>query len=252
MKQLLEEVIKSAGKLALEWFHRRHELVIHQKSSPKDIVSEADIAIEQFIKQQMQAHCPGFGFFGEESGKTEGTKGRWIVDPIDGTTNFTRGQYFWCVSIAIEQEGTLTLGAIYAPALDDFYIAEKGKGAYCNGDSIKVSDTSSLDEAVMATGFACLRAALESNNLARVNRISPTLSATRILGSAALDCCLVADGRLDAFWEQNLNLYDIAAGSLIAQEAGATVTDFQGNPTLNPKEIMMSNGKLHPLLLPLM
>ncbi|MGK5091195.1 inositol monophosphatase family protein [Deltaproteobacteria bacterium TL4] len=248
MREHLEKVIRSAGKLALAWFLRRQELQIHFKSA-KDIVSEADIAVEQWIRQEMLSQYPDFGFYGEESQEVKSSAGRWIVDPIDGTTSFTRGQYHWCISIGVEIGTEMVLGAVYAPALDVLYLAERGKGAFCNGKPISVSATSTVEQAVMATGFACLRSGLEENNLPRFNRIAQQISATRILGSAALDCCLVADGRLDAFWEQHLNLWDVAAGAFIAQEAGATVTDFQGTPQVKPQETLISNGHLHEFLL---
>ena len=251
LRDFLEEVIRSAGQLALDWFSRREELQIHHKS-PKDIVSEANIAVEQLIRGTLNQRFPEFGFYGEESGQTEGKSGRWIVDPIDGTVSFTRGQYHWSVSIAVEIENEIRLAAVYAPAIDALYIAEKGCGAFCNGKPIHVSEVASFEDAVMATGFACLRANLEDNNLPRFARVAKKLSGIRVLGSAAFDCCLVADGRLDAFWEQNLNLYDIAAGALIAQEAGAMITDFQGNASVNPEAILVTNGKLHERMLKLM
>jgi myo-inositol-1(or 4)-monophosphatase len=136
--------------------------------------------------------------------------------------------------------------------LNDYYCAERGKGAWKNGQPIRVSSESSLADAMVATGFACLRSYLEDNNLQRFGRIAQNTTGQRRFGSAAVDLCLVADGQVDAFWEQELNLYDVAAGALIAMEAGATVTDFQGNDGIFPKQILATNGKILSQILPLM
>jgi len=251
MIKALEQTIKDAGQLALTYFSKLNTIEISKKS-PRDLVTEADVAVELFIKDRLLSLSPDFGFFGEESGKVSGKRGRWIVDPIDGTHSFVRGQYFWSISIALEIEGELSLGAVYAPRLNDLYIGEKGKGALKNGKSIQKSNTDQLSEAMVCTGFACLRANLAENNLARFCRIAEKTRDQRRFGSAALDICFVADGQLDVFWEQQLNLYDIAAGILIASEVGATVTDFSGNQVLNPKEVLITNGKILGQILELM
>lgn len=171
---------------------------------------------------------------------------------VDGTHSFSRGQYFWAISVALEIDQELMIGAVYAPALNDYYCAEKGRGAWKNGLPITVSSETNLADGMVATGFACLRSYLEDNNLQRFGRIAQNTTGQRRFGSAALDLCLVADGQVDAFWEQELNLYDVAAGALIAQEAGATVTDFQGNEGLFPKQVLVTNGKILSQILPLM
>jgi myo-inositol-1(or 4)-monophosphatase len=144
------------------------------------------------------------------------------------------------------------MGAVYAPALNDFYCAEQGKGASKNGRVISVSSVDNLAESMVATGFACLRSYLEDNNLQRFAKIAQNTTGQRRFGSAAVDLCLVADGQVDAFWEQELNLYDVAAGALIAKEAGATLTDFEGNAGVFPKQILATNGLILNELLPLM
>ncbi len=248
---VLEKIIREAGAIALSYFNDLNNLEISKKS-PRDMVTEADIAVESFLKQNLSKHYPQYGFWGEESGQSENQSKRWIVDPIDGTHSFTKGQYFWSISVALEIGQDIVFGAVYAPALDDYYAAEKDKGATKNGRPIHVSTEESLANAMIATGFACLRNYLEDNNLPRFNRIAQRTTGQRRFGSAALDLCLVADGQVDAFWEQELNLYDIAAGALIAREAGASVTDFQGNPGIFPKNILVTNGHLLDQLLPLM
>jgi len=248
---VLEQIVRQAGSIALTHFKNLQQLAINKKS-PRDFVTDADVEVEAFLKDNLNRHCPEFGFWGEESGQTADQASRWIVDPIDGTHSFSKGQYFWSISVALEIDGQLMMGAVYAPALDDYYCAEKGKGAFKNGKAITVSSETSLDNSMIATGFACLRSYLTENNLDRFARIAQKTSGQRRFGSAAMDLCLVADGQVDAFWEQELNLYDIAAGALIAQEAGGTVTDFQGNAGIFPKQILATNGKILAQILPLM
>ncbi|MGZ5054772.1 MAG: inositol monophosphatase family protein [Methylobacter sp.] len=248
---ILENVIREAGSIALTHFRDLKNLEVSKKS-PRDLVTDADVAIEAFLQKALARHYPEFGFWGEESGQSLNQSSRWIVDPIDGTHSFSRGQYFWGISVALEIDQELVFGAVYAPALDDYYAAEKGKGAWKNGQHISVSNESSLADAMVSTGFACLRAYLKDNNLQRFCRIAEVTTGQRRFGSAAVDLCLVADGQVDAFWEQELNLYDVAAGALIAKEAGATVTDFQGNEGVFPKQILVTNGKILNQILPLM
>jgi myo-inositol-1(or 4)-monophosphatase len=248
---ILENVIRKAGSIALTHFRDLKSLEISKKS-PRDLVTDADVAVEAFLQQTLARHYPQFGFWGEESGQSLNQSSRWIVDPIDGTHSFSRGQYFWGISVALEIDRELVFGAVYAPALDDYYAAEKGNGAWKNGQRIAVSNESNLAHAMVSTGFACLRSYLKDNNLQRFCRIAEVTTGQRRFGSAAVDLCLVADGQVDAFWEQELNLYDVAAGALIAKEAGATVTDFQGKEGIFPKQILVTNGKILSQILLLM
>jgi len=247
----LEHIIREAGSIALSHFNNLQQLKISKKS-PRDFVTEADIAVESFLKDTLTQQYPQFGFWGEESGQSENQSSRWVVDPIDGTHSFSKGQYFWAISVALEVDRDIILGVVYAPALNDYYCAEKSKGAWKNGHPISVSDELSLANSMVATGFACIRSYKEENNLQRFCRIAEQTTGQRRFGSAALDLCLVADGQVDAFWEQELNLYDIAAGALIAAEAGATITDFKGNKGIFPQQILATNGKILGQLLPLM
>ena len=247
----LEPIIREAGSIALSHFNNLQQLKISKKS-PRDFVTEADIAVESFLKDTLTQQYPQFGFWGEESGQSENQSSRWVVDPIDGTHSFSKGQYFWAISVALEVDRDIVLGVVYAPALNDYYCAEKSKGAWKNGHPISVSDELSLANSMVATGFACIRSYKEENNLQRFCRIAEQTTGQRRFGSAALDLCLVADGQVDAFWEQELNLYDIAAGALIAAEAGATITDFKGNKGIFPQQILATNGKILGQLLPLM
>jgi myo-inositol-1(or 4)-monophosphatase len=248
---VLEPIIREAGAIALRYFKDLKHLSVNKKS-PRDFVTAADVAVEAFLKQILTEQYPEYGFWGEESGQSANQSNRWIVDPIDGTHSFSKGQYYWSISVALEINQELVAGIVYAPALDDYYCAQKGLGAFKNGEPIAVSTEDDLENSMIGTGFACLRSHLEDNNLARFCRIANRTTGQRRLGSAAVDVCLVADGQLDAFWEQELNLYDVAAGAVIAREAGATVTDFSGNEGLFPKQVLVTNGKLLPQLLPLM
>lgn len=248
---VLEEVVREAGSIAMAYFKDLKNVQVDKKS-PRDFVTAADVAVENFLKEALTRKYPEYGFWGEESGQSANQSSRWIVDPIDGTHSFSRGQYFWAISVALEIDQELIIGAVYAPALDDYYCAKKGGGVWKNGQPITVSSESNLAEGMVATGFACLRSYLTDNNLERFGRIAQNTTGQRRFGSAALDLCLVADGQVDAFWEQELNLYDVAAGALIAREAGATVTDFQGNEGIFPKQILVTNGKILSQILPLM
>lgn len=247
----LEKIIREAGHFAMLHFKDLENVGVTKKS-PRDLVTDADVAVEVYLKEALGKAYPEYGFWGEESGQSDNQSSRWIVDPIDGTHSFSRGQYFWSISVALEIDQELIAGSVYAPALDDLYIAAKGKGASKNGKVILVSSESSLADSMIATGFACLRSYLEENNLDRFARIAQKTTGQRRFGSAAMDLCLVADGQVDAFWEQELNLYDVAAGALIAKEAGGTVTDFKGNDGVFPKQILATNGKVLDELLLLM
>lgn len=248
---VLEQIVREAGNIAMQHFNDLDNVGVNRKSS-RDLVTDADVAVELYLKQALAKAYPEYGFWGEESGQTDDQTNRWIVDPIDGTHSFTKGQYFWSISVALEIDDVLIAGSVYAPALDDLYIAAKGKGAMKNGQKITVSSETSLDNSMIATGFACLRSYLDDNNLARFARIAQKTTGQRRFGSAAMDLCLVADGQVDAFWEQELNLYDVAAGALIVMEAGGSVTDFKGNDGVFPKQILATNKGILEQLLVLM
>lgn len=251
MIQLIREVILEAGDIALGFRSRLDSIQISEKGA-KNLVTEADLAVENHVRHRLLKKTPGFGFLGEENPETMGSDSRWVVDPIDGTHSFVHGQYFWSISIALETDGEIVAGAVFAPSLEDLYVAEKSKGALKNDRPIRVSNTSDLSKAMVGTGFACLRDNLRENNLDRFCRIAKRTMDQRRFGSAALDCCMVGDGQMDAFWEQNLSLYDLAAGTLVASEAGATITDFSGKPGLDPRAILVTNGIILQELLTLM
>ena len=245
MKSFLKDLMTRAGAISLEHRARLSEVEVTHKGTVKDLVSDADIAVENFLIEQIKNRYPDHAICCEESGMHTGGEYRWIIDPIDGTTSFVHGLPFYSISIALEHNGQTILGAVFAPVLNELFQAEHGQGATLNGQPIRVSHRSDLSECVCTTGFACLLANLKHNNLPAVTRIAPKLRSLRSLGSAAMDLCYVACGRLDGSWEMNLNIYDLAAGMLVVQEAGGTASDFSGGTKNLPGEILASNGIIH-------
>ncbi|WP_300458516.1 inositol monophosphatase family protein [Desulfobacula sp.] len=216
----------------------------------KDLVTLTDKKVENFIVHQIRTAYPSHDILGEETGRTHFSSDYlWIIDPIDGTTSFFHQQPFYAVSIAVQHQGQTICGAVYVPCMDELFYADKGGGAFLNDEPICVSKTDQLINAVMATGFACLRANLEKNNLPYFNRIVPQLRDIRRYGSAAIDLCYVACGRLDGFWEMNLNVYDIAAGVFIVEQAGGSVCDFKGALNFPEQGIMATPLSLQKKLL---
>lgn len=244
MENFLKDIIIEAGKITLAYRDKFKDLKVNRKS-PKDLVTEADVAAEKYIVAKIKEAYPKHSIFGEESGQHTGNEYRWIIDPIDGTTSFVHHQPFYAVSIALEKAGELILAAVNAPALGELFQAQKGKGATLNSQQIQVSKSQSLSESVLATGFACLRSNLAHNNLPYFNKIAPIVRDVRRFGSAAIDLCYVAAGRTDGFWELNLQIYDIAAGMLILNEAGGKVTDFSDQPIKDSFEIVATNSLIH-------
>jgi myo-inositol-1(or 4)-monophosphatase len=220
-----------------------------------DLVTAYDRASEAHILAALARRFPGHAVLAEESGSTAGTAGagpahRWIVDPLDGTTNFAHGLPFFCVSIALEVEGRRALGVLYDPMRDECFAARAGAGATLNGAPIAVSTTATLEHALGGTGFPYDVMEAPEETLRWFAPMLPRLRGVRRLGSAALDLAYVACGRLDLFWEVKLHAWDVAAGLLVVEEAGGTVSDFAGGPVAaDPVETAASNGRLHADLL---
>lgn len=244
MKDFLKDISLEAGRLSLEYRSRLSSIGVERKSA-KDIVTEADTAVEDFIIAAIHKRFPDHAIMAEESGSSSGNHYRWIIDPIDGTASFLHGQPFYGISIALEREGDIVLGAVNAPVLEEFFFAEKGQGATCNENAIHVSQESQLIDSMVGTGFACVRNDLPRNNLPYFNAIVPQVRGIRRFGSVSIDLCYIACARLDAFWELGLHIYDIAAGGLILEEAGGRLTDFRGGCDGLPGEMLGSNGRLH-------
>jgi myo-inositol-1(or 4)-monophosphatase len=224
-----------------------------------DLVTVADRTSEKLIRERLAAAFPEHGIYGEE-GTRERMEGefRWYVDPLDGTTNFAHGFPQFCVSMGLEhrraaqspeEDGTLVAAVIFDPNRDEMFTAERGSGAWLNGRPIRVSKTAELAESLIATGFPS-RKRHDSPNIHFYQEFTLRSHGVRRAGSAALDLAYVACGRLDAFWEFNLNPWDTAAGLLLIDEAGGRCTDFQGGPCrLDSREVLVSNGLIHEELL---
>jgi myo-inositol-1(or 4)-monophosphatase len=217
-----------------------------------DLVSEADRQSEAFLLSYIHQHFPADRIVAEESGELTGSADQvWYIDPLDGTINFVHGVPIYSVSIAFAEAGELRLGVVYDPMRDECFSAEAGAGAWLNSQPIHPASTSDLDHALLVTGFPYDIRTNPENNLDHYSHLALHSQGVRRLGSAALDLCYVACGRFDGFWELRLNSWDVAAGALIAREAGATVTNMAGEPDFMtaPQSVLASNPNLHPLLL---
>lgn len=225
---------------------------IERKTSIVNLVTDADRAAEEMIVKQLLAAYPTHGVLAEERGQDGRVEShcRWIIDPLDGTTNFAHGFPFYSISIALEQQGTCVLGVVLDPIHDELFTGEMGRGARLNGRPIQVSRVAVLDDALLATGFAYDIREAADNNLDHFNRFALRAQGIRRTGSAALDLCYVAAGRLDGYWEVTLSPWDSAAGSVILREAGGRITHFDGSRySIYGQNLVASNGPLHPSLL---
>ena len=243
------KIAREAGAL-LQGFYQRG--VATEYKGDVDLVTEADRASEALIKQRLLEAFPTHGIFGEEGTRERlESEYRWYVDPLDGTTNFAHQFPAFCVVLGLEQrgpglaadqDGTMVAGVIYDPLRDELFIAEKGRGAWLNGRRISVSKTKSMQEALTATGFPSHKRH-KSPNIHFYHEVTLRTHGVRRMGSAALDLAYVACGRLDGYWEFNLNPWDTSAGYLLVEEAGGTLTHFDGSKfTLDSREILATNG----------
>ena len=247
LQPTLLKAIQAAGALIQERFRTRFS--IDRKKGMNNFVTEVDKASEQLIRGIISADFPDHGIIGEEYEiKQTDTFYRWIVDPIDGTTNFAHGIPLCCVSIAVLKENDPVMGAVFNPMLNELFFAEKGKGAYLNDKKITVSDNDDFGEAFLVTGFP-YELPKDRDITGVFGKLVKKGLPVRRLGAAALDLCWVACGRFDGFWEYNLQPWDIAAGYLILEEAQGTITDFSGNKySVWDKETLATNGKIHEAL----
>ncbi len=220
---------------------------ISNKEGVNNLVTEADHAAEKAIMDCIRRHYPDHHILSEETGEiVQDSNYKWIIDPIDGTVNFAHGIPLNCVSIAIEQAGTIILGAVYNPHLHEFYFAEKGKGARLNDKPIAVSKQTQTAKACLVTGFPYTYINMPNGPLEIFERFIRRGVPVRRLGSAAIDLCWVAAGRFDGFYEHKLEPWDSAAGYLIVEEAGGKVTDLAGNPfSIYQHKVLATNGLIH-------
>lgn len=212
-----------------------------------NLVTNVDHEVEDILIGSLRGRFPGIGILSEESGKIDYDCGlTWVIDPIDGTTNFAHGFPFYAISVALEKAGKPVLGIVYNPEHNEFFYAEKGKGAFLNGKPIKVSRQKELKKSLLMTGFSYKLGKSMEDNLVHFRNFLISSQALRRAGCASLDLCYVACGRLEGFWELDLFRWDTAAGWLIVKEAGGEVTDFTGDPYSHAcNKILATNGKIH-------
>ena len=226
---------RKAGRSLVKDFREVENLQVSSKGAG-DFVSRADIAAEQIVRDMLMEARPNYGWVGEESEAQEGKDPtrRWIVDPLDGTTNFLHGMPHWCVSIALEHKGEIVSAVIFDPAKDEMFVAEKGQGAWLNDTRMRVSDRGRMIESVFATGLPFGGRSELPETLKDLARLLPATAGVRRWGAAALDLAYVAAGRYEGYWERGLNIWDIAAGVLIVKEAGGFVEAIE--PDRSPLE----------------
>lgn len=246
---------EKAAKGLLRDFGELENLQVRKKG-PADFVSVADIRTEKLIRDELAYARPDFGFLGEESEESAATNNsgcRWIVDPIDGTTNFLHGIPHFCISIGLEKDGEIVAGVIYDPIKQEMFWAEKDGGAFCNERKLRVSGREDLREALLATGIPFAGHGDHDGFIARMKNTMPQIAGVRRLGSAALDLAYVAAGRYEAYWETHIKPWDIAAGIILVREAGGKVTDADGgNDMFQKRSILATSVSLHDRFLTLL
>ena len=247
------QTARDAGAILLDRLGRALQV---SNKGDIDLVTESDLAAEKLIIERIKSHYPRHAILAEESGATAGVEfvsgtsdWKWIIDPLDGTTNYAHGYPCFCVSIALENSGVIEVAAIYDPTRDEMFAAERGQGATLNGRRIRVSTVDELNSAMLCTGFPYN--VRERPNFEReFARFTMEAQAVRRDGSAALDLAYVACGRFDGFWEDGLNPWDVAAGILLITEAGGQVTDFKGRALdIYTPKVLASNGLVHSVMM---
>ena len=222
----LERLARQAGEILRLGYGREHQV---DYKDDINLVTEVDHQSEAFLLGEIQRLFPGHRIVSEEIGLVPGREAdQWYVDPLDGTVNYAHGIPFFTVSIAYARDGVVTLGVVYDPMRDELFAAERGQGARCNGRSLRVSTVTELPRSLLVTGFPYDAWSTPNDNLEFYGRFARMTQGVRRLGSAALDLCYVAAGRFEGYWELSLNPWDVAAGGLIAAEAGAVVTNLEG------------------------
>jgi len=248
---VMVQAATKAGRSLARDFGEVQNLQVSLKG-PGDYVSQADRKAEEIIYTELSRARPGYSFLMEERGAVAGDddQHRWIVDPLDGTTNFLHGIPIFAISIALERQGQLVAGLIYNPAMDELYTAERGGGAFMNDRRLRVAGRSKLADTVIGTGVPHLGRGQHGNYLVELRNVMAEVSGIRRLGAAALDLAYVAAGRMDGFWEDGLSPWDVAAGTLMIREAGGFVTDRDGGAEIyDGRTIVAGNEAIHRALL---
>ncbi|MDO5642667.1 MAG: inositol monophosphatase family protein [Paracoccus sp. (in: a-proteobacteria)] len=246
-------MIKAARKAArglVKDFREVENLQVSAKG-PGDFVSRADRESERIIKEELRGARPGYGWVGEETGAEPGDDPtrRWIVDPLDGTTNFLHGLPHWAISIALEHKGEIVAAVVFDAAKDELFTAEKGNGAWMNGQRLRVSGRRQMTDAVLATGVPFGGQGPLPATLKDLARLMPVTAGVRRVGGAALDLAYVAAGRFDGYWERGVNAWDVAAGILLVKEAGGFVEPIRGEgPIADAGNIVCANPQIFPEL----
>ncbi|MCX7300941.1 MAG: inositol monophosphatase family protein [Rhodobacterales bacterium] len=243
---VMMKTARKAGRALLKDFSEVEQLQVSSKG-PGDFVSRADKMAEKTIREALKEARPTYGFLGEEDGAVEGEDPtrRWIVDPLDGTTNFLHGLPHWAVSIALEHKGQIVAGVVYDPVKDEMFYAEKGTGAFMNETRLRVSARSKMIESIFATGVPFAGQATLPATLQDLARLMPECAGVRRFGAAALDLAYVAAGRYEGYWERGLHAWDIAAGVLIVTEAGGFVASIrEGQRPLEHGDVIAANSEI--------
>lgn len=248
LKDFAVSLAHQAGALLMEKFNQSVEI---RFKGDINLVTEADKMSENLIISAIRHKFPDHGILSEESPAILSKSSiRWIIDPLDGTTNYAHGYPIFCISIALEKDGIMILGVVYDPTRQDTFVAARGGGAYLNGKSLRVSQTSELTHSLLATGFPYDIRESDENNLNYFNVMAKEAQAVRRDGSAALNLSYVAAGRFDGFWELKLQPWDMAAGCLLVEEAGGKITNIKGDSwDLSSYDIIVSNGRIHEQML---
>ncbi|MBT7633155.1 MAG: inositol monophosphatase [Rhodospirillaceae bacterium] len=254
LMNVMQLAVRKASRRLVRDFGEVENLQVSRKG-PGDFVTAADVRTDQKLRESLAQSRPTFGFLTEEGEDIVGEDAtrRWIIDPIDGTTNFMHGIPMFSISIALEEQGEVTAGLVYAPVSDEMFWAEKGQGAYLNDRRLRVSSRRNMGDAVIGTGIPHLGRADNPGYMAELSAISAECAGIRRMGSAALDLAYVAAGRFDGFWETGLSPWDIAAGLLLALEAGAMVSRTDGgSDPLYTGDVLAANEAIHGRMLRLM
>ena len=249
MISLERRVAVDAARAAGQLLHREHPRTrqVSFKGTSTNLVTEMDGRAEALVVDALLKQFPDDGILGEEGSARPGRSGRrWVIDPLDGTTNYTHGLPVYAVGIGLERDGLVELGVVYDPTRDEMFVGERGAGAWLNDTRLSVSATPALDVSLLTTGFPYDLRTNPDNNLREYATFAARARAVRRMGSALIDLAYVAAGRFDGFWELTLGPWDVAAGAVLVEEAGGRVSDLHGGPLdINAPRLVASNGRIH-------